>query len=97
MYLEKETGDRMHAITEIRSVFSLTTGGYAIFRSEVSIPLERIVTTALRKTQHELTSRLSGTYLARKPQRIPKPMPPAMDRGPRKIWKTRASGKQNKG
>ena len=53
MYLEKETGDRMHAITEIRSVFSLTTGGYAIFRSDISIPFEIVITTALRKTQHD--------------------------------------------
>jgi len=30
----------------------------------------------------ELTSCFSGTYLARIPQRIPKPTPPIMDRGP---------------
>ena len=42
----------------------------------------------------ELTSCFSGTYLARSPQRIPKPMPPTMDMGPCTIWKTRASGKQ---
>jgi hypothetical protein len=46
------------------------------------------------QVQLQLTSCFSGTYLARSPQRIPKPMPPTMERGPCIIWKTRASGEQ---
>jgi hypothetical protein len=50
MYLETETIDSRHVITDSRLVFRLTTGGYAIFRSDVSILLAHIITAALRKT-----------------------------------------------
>ena len=55
MYLETEKWDSVYVITEIRLVYWITTGGYEIFRLDVSIPLELIITNALKKTQHDWT------------------------------------------